>query len=90
MSELTTFRMQYSAPTGLHLGEYPLGWRVHAGLGVLVASETSDGFGAIEVGGGFDLLTKQDLPIVDGVTAGGAMFVGDGVAGWSIGLGVAS
>lgn len=87
-SELTTFRLQYRALTGLRMGRYPIGWRTHAGLSWVLASETADPFGLIEVGGGLDLLTQRDLPYVDGLTAGGALFLGDGVAGWTVGVGI--
>ncbi|MEM9380805.1 MAG: hypothetical protein AAGB93_12705 [Planctomycetota bacterium] len=87
-SELTTFRLQYRALTGLRMGRYPIGWRTHAGISWVLASETADPFGLIEVGGGLDLLTQRDLPYVDGLTAGGAVFLGDGVAGWTVGVGI--
>ncbi|MFT7077764.1 MAG: hypothetical protein ACJA0P_003790 [Planctomycetota bacterium] len=88
MSVLTTMRMQYSAPTGLSMGDYPLGWRAHTGISRIRSTETADPFGVIEVGGGFDLLTQDDLPLVDGMTIGGSIFLGDGIAGWTVGVGV--
>ena len=88
MSELTTMRMQLSGLTGISLGDFPLGWRTHTGISYIKPSETADPFGVIEVGGGFDLLTRKALPYVDGMTLGGAVFLGDGIAGWTVGIGV--
>ncbi|MEM6673603.1 MAG: hypothetical protein AAF726_12225 [Planctomycetota bacterium] len=87
-SALTTARLEYSAPTGRGLGPYPIRWRTHVGFSWLLPTENSDPFGVIELGGGFDFMTNHDLPWVDGLSVGGAVFVGGDARGWGVGAGV--
>jgi hypothetical protein len=54
------------------------------------AGEVGEDQGATDdflAGGGLELDTGDNLPVVSGLTLNGAVFVGEGVFGWTVGLG---
>lgn len=87
-SQVLTLRADVTGPTGAELFTHPLAWRIFGAYRNLLEGDLFGTDQYVEVGGGLSLDTGDDLPLVGGLTLTGAVIVGDGVFGWSAGVGV--
>lgn len=88
-SQRFTLRGDVTGPTPLKIGGEELGWRGTLGY-TWFPGETADALGFnsfVSVGGGLELPLGDSIPVVSELTVSGALIFGNGVKGWTVGVG---
>jgi hypothetical protein len=86
-TQLLTLRGDLVGPTGLRLLERPLRWRGTVGYRRALEGSLYGCEEMFLLGGGVELATAGELPLFSNLSLSGAAIFGDGVTGWTVGLG---
>jgi hypothetical protein len=85
-SQMLTCRGDLVGPTGIEVFERPLRWRATVGYRRFVEGSLFGADDLFQLGGGLEVATGDLLPAIGGLSLSGALIVGDGIDGWTLGL----
>ncbi|MFK7790267.1 MAG: hypothetical protein AB8C95_12340 [Phycisphaeraceae bacterium] len=83
-SQILTLRADLTGPTHMTLLNRPIDWRATLGYRNMIEGDFYDTHHIVQIGGALEL--SNDLPLVSTLALSGAIFVGDDITGWSVGL----
>jgi hypothetical protein len=86
--QLVTLRGDVTGPTGLEPFGRKLGWRATAGYRGFLEGDLFDVEHVFQIGGALELDMTDVLPVGTRASFGGAWLFGDGLTGWTLGVGV--
>jgi hypothetical protein len=86
--QVATARADVTGPLGWELLGATLGWRATVSYRRFLAGDIFGVEDYVQVGGGVEFATGDSLPVGSGFTITSAAILGDGLAGWSLGVGM--
>jgi hypothetical protein len=85
--QMLTLRAQFTGPTGLAALGGDLYWRGILGYRRVLDGDLFDVTDFFQIGGALELDVKGRLPVGSRISLGGAIFLGESITGWSVGVG---
>jgi len=87
-AQIATLRADLTGPAGVNALSGAIDWRAFTAYRGFAEGDLFGNRSLFELGCALELTGARDLPLVDGAALHGSVFAGDGVRGWTVGVGL--